>query len=200
MFTGQVTAEPSDSDALVLLRDYLVQLNSLRAQFSQEIIVGDDELVEAALGRVSLKKPGKFRWDYTEPFERVIVADGERVWLYEADLEQVTVRPLDRTLGETPAALLSGDAKALDRFELIDASASDHLEWVQLRPVSQESDFERIRLAFEAGELTELTLEDRLGQTTRIFLSDVATNVAIADEVFRFQVPDGVDVIGEGDL
>jgi len=200
MFTGQVIAEPSDSDALVLLRDYLVQLNSLRAQFSQEIIVGDDELVEAALGKVSLKKPGKFRWDYTEPFERVIVADGERVWLYEADLEQVTVRPLDRTLGETPAALLSGDAKALDRFELIDASASNHLEWVQLRPVSQESDFERIRLAFEEGELAELTLEDRLGQTTRIFLSDVVTNVAIADEVFRFQVPDGVDVIGEGDL
>jgi outer membrane lipoprotein carrier protein len=190
----------ADTDTLEELHAFLAGLETLTADFRQEVVTRDLELVEEARGRVALKKPGRFRWDYTEPFERVIVADGSRLWLYEADLDQVTVRNLDAGLGETPAALLSGDVAALDRFEYQGASTRDGLRWLELKPRSQESDFDSIWLAFDNGNLSQLALEDRLGQTTRIYLSDVEMNANIDDDVFKFEVPDGADIIGENEL
>jgi outer membrane lipoprotein carrier protein len=182
------------------LHAFLAGLESLTADFRQEVVTRELELVEEARGRVSLKKPGRFRWDYTEPFERVIVADGSRLWLYEADLDQVTVRNLDAGLGETPAALLSGDVDVLDRFEYQGASTRDGLRWLELKPRSQESDFDSIWLAFDSGNLSQLALEDRLGQTTRIYLSDIEMNTDITDDFFKFEIPDGADIIGETEL
>jgi len=190
----------AEEPGLVRLRTYLAGLNSLRAKFRQEVINSDLELVEEASGRVTLKKPGRFRWDYTLPFERVIVADGERVWLYEADLQQVTVRRLDAGLGETPAALLTGDAEVLDHFEYLGSSMDDGIEWIQLKPNSAESDFEMISLGFDGDDLVEIGLADRLGQRTRLYLTEVERLEALSDDLFHFTVPDGVDVIGEGDL
>lgn len=190
----------ADTDTPEELHAFLAGLETLTADFRQEVVTRDLELVEEARGRVALKKPGRFRWDYTEPFERVIVADGSRLWLYEADLDQVTVRNLDAGLGETPAALLSGDVAALDRFEYQGASTRDGLRWLELKPRSQESDFDSIWLAFDNGNLSQLALEDRLGQTTRIYLSDVEMNANIDDDVFKFEVPDGADIIGENEL
>jgi outer membrane lipoprotein carrier protein len=185
---------------LVQLQNFLDALDTLTAEFSQEVVNRDEVLVEAASGVVALQKPGRFRWDYRTPFERVIVADGERVWLYEADLDQVTVRLLDEGLGETPAALLTGAVDVLDRFEFRGSETIDGRLWVDLGPRSAAGDFEQVRLGFDGGELTRLELRDRLGQTTRLAFTAVEQGAALPDGVFTFDVPDGVDVIGEDEL
>lgn len=182
------------------LEDFLARLDTLTANFTQDVVNRDDELVESASGQVALKKPGRFRWDYREPFERVIVADGERVWLYEADLDQVTVRLLDEGLGETPAALLTGAVGVLDRFEYRGSETLDELLWIELGPRSDASDFDSVRLGFAGSELARLELRDRLGQTTRLAFSAIEQGVELPAAVFTFDVPDGVDVIGEDEL
>ncbi len=101
------------------LRNFLEHVQTMRAAFRQEVVNGK-QVVEEARGHVALKRPGRFRWDYEQPYQRVVVADGERLWLYEADLAQVTVRPLAAGLGETPAALLTGERDVLERFEYVE--------------------------------------------------------------------------------
>lgn len=190
---------PAD-EGMQVLRAYLDDLGTLSASFRQQIIGSDLEPLEGASGRVVLKKPGRFRWDYVEPYERVITADGERVWLYEADLEQVTIRRLDAGLGETPAALLTGATEVLDHFEYRGSAEDGGIRWLRLEPRSAESDFAGIELGFAADELQRIFLTDRLGQRTQIFLSDIDQDTDVPDEFFRFAVPDGVDVIDEGEL
>jgi outer membrane lipoprotein carrier protein len=190
----------SDDAGLERLRTFLDELDTLTADFSQEVVNRDLELVESATGRVVLQKPGRFRWDYQQPFERVIVADGERVWLYEADLDQVTVRRLDAGLGETPAALLTGTADVLERFEFLGSDTEGDLLWIRLGPLSADADFDDIRLAFAGDVLHRLELRDRLGQTTRLAFSGVDREAGLAPDTFRFVPPAGVDVIGEDEL
>jgi len=187
-------------DGLDFLRGYLAELESLEADFRQQVVDRDGELIEEASGRVWVERPGKFRWNYETPFRRVIVTDGARVWLYEADLDQVTVRAVDAALGETPAALLSGEADILERFRYLDAGRRDSLFWITLEPRSPGADFESVRLGFDGDRLEQLVLADRLGQTTRLWLTGQRRNMEIDDEWFRFVVPQGADVIGESDL
>lgn len=195
-----VAKEDSVDQGLVRLRDYLDEFESLRANFRQEVINADLELVEQASGRVLLQKPGRFVWNYEQPHERVIMADGERVWLYEADLEQVTIRRFDTGLGETPASLLTGTADVLDHFEYVESSFVDGLEWIQIKPRSPESDFASIILAFDGDNLTQIALLDRLDQRTRLYLSEVEKPTIVESGEFVFVVPDGADVIGDGEL
>jgi chaperone LolA len=182
------------------LRTYLDQFDSLRAKFRQEVVNRDLELVEQASGEVILKKPGRFVWNYEQPFERVIMSDGDKIWLYEADLEQVTVRRLDAGIGETPASLLTGTADVLDHFEYVDASAVEGLELIQLRPRSAESDFESIILGFDGDMLVQIALLDRLAQRTRLYLTEIERPTSVRAEDFVFVIPVGVDVIGETEL
>jgi len=192
-------AVPVD-DGLEVLQAYLEHLGTLSAEFRQQIIGRDLEPIDDARGRVVLKKPGRFRWDYSDPYERVISADGERVWLYEADLEQVTIRRLDAGLGETPAALLTGAAGVLDHFDYRGSAEDGGFRWLRLEPRSAESDFAGIELGFSDGELQRIFLTDRLGQRTQIYLTAIDQDTDVPDEFFRFEVPDGVDVIDEGEI
>jgi len=187
-------------DGLDVLRAYLDGLGTITADFRQQIVDRDLEPIDDSSGRVILKKPGRFRWDYREPYERIISADGERVWLYEADLEQVTIRRLDAGLGETPAALLTGAADVLDHFDYRGSEVDGDIRWLRLEPRAAESDFSGIELGFAGDELRRVFLSDRLGQRTQIFLSNVDTATAVTDEFFVFQVPEGVDVIDADDL
>jgi outer membrane lipoprotein carrier protein len=197
-----VVADESGQDpaGLVRLRGYLENLNAMRANFRQEVINSDREIVEETRGHVVLKKPGRFRWHYTEPFERVIVGDGTRVWLYEADLQQVTVRQLSAELGETPAALLTGDTAVLEQFNFVGSEPIAGLDWLHLTPRSAASDFKSIGLGFDGDNLVQLALDDRLGQRTRIYLTTIEYPPDVPDDEFHFNIPAGVDVIGEADL
>ena len=193
-------AAEQDTADLEQLRIYLGEIGDLRAEFKQEVIGPEQEILELASGTVVLSKPGRFRWDYLEPYERVIVADGERIWLYEADLEQVTIRRMATGLGDTPAALLTGDDEALKQFELLRAWSADNLQWMQLAPVSPEADFSTVELGFASGELQQIEFVDRLGQRTRLTLSAIDHSPQLSEGDFIFEIPDGVDVIGADDL
>ncbi len=200
--TGLADAGPGSKNEAELqqLQDYLGAIQDLRADFQQEVIGPDQEVIESASGSVALSKPGRFRWDYREPYERVIVADGERIWLYEADLEQVTIRRLASGLGDTPAALLTGDNKALEQFKLLGTRSVDGIDWLQLAPVSPEADFLTVDIGFVAGELQRIEFVDRLGQRTRIVLSAIDHSPQLEDSEFHFEIPAGVDVIGEDEM
>ncbi len=189
-----------DGGGMARLEAFLGSVRTLTAQFSQDVVDADGRLVESAQGDMALARPGRFRWDYREPYERVVVADGTRLWLYEADLEQVTVRALGAGLGETPAALLTGERSALERFERVSEWSGEDLAWVKLRPRAADADFESVTIGFAGRTPVRLELADRLGQQTRIVLTDVRLDAPVPDARFRFEPPPGVDVIREGEL
>lgn len=196
-----VLPTPAAADSgLQRLQAFLTDVQSLSGSFRQEVVDSRGQVIEVSSGTVSLVRPGKFRWDYQEPFERQIVADGEKIWLYEADLEQVTIRQLTAGIGDTPAALLTGRESVLERFEVTRAWREAGIDWVALRPVAADSDFAGMTLGFTGATLTRLRLDDRLGQQTRVDLSAVRQNPVLSPDTFRFVVPPGADVIDDSDL
>jgi outer membrane lipoprotein carrier protein len=187
----------ADAQALVRVERSLATLDSVRADFVQELVDPRTKSTQRAVGTLSLKKPGRFRWDYTQPAQ-VIVSDGERLWLYDRDLEQVTVRRVRDTLSQTPAMLLSGQARIRDGFTAHAAPKRDGLDWVRLVPKRADTDFRELRLGFSGDTLQRLEFEDKLNQLTRIELQRVQRNVKLDDSLFRFVPPPGTDVIGPG--
>ncbi len=190
-----VRAEPDAG--LGVLRNFLESVQTMTAAFEQELFDANRQSIEVAAGTLKLMRPGRFHWTYSEPYERIIVADGERVWMYDTDLEQVTVRDLDAGMGNTPAALLIGDVEVLDNFAVSETTQIDDILWLQLVPVASDGDFERISLGFSRDRLVRLELKDRLGQTTRVEFTDIELNPKLDSDEFRFNIPDGADVIDE---
>jgi chaperone LolA len=182
------------------LRSYLADVQAMEGNFRQQVIDSRGQVLEDASGSVAMQRPGRFRWNYSTPFERVIVADGEKVWLYEADLEQVTIRKLTSGIGDTPAALLTGRQSVLERFDIGKSWTEGGLALVRLAPRSAEADFAGVTLGFRGAELQLLLLDDRLGQQTRIDFSEVRRNPTLSPDRFRFQPPPGADVIDDSEL
>jgi len=182
------------------LRSYLADVQAMQGEFRQQVIDSRGVVLEDASGTVAMQRPGRFRWDYQKPFRRVIVADGEKVWLYEADLDQVTVRNLTSGIGDTPAALLTGKESVLERFDVEKSWAEGGLSLVRLVPRSAEADFAGVTLGFDNNGLRQLLLDDRLGQQTRISFSGIRTNPPLSPDLFRFETPAGADVIDDSEL
>jgi len=184
-------------DAVARVDAYLASLKTLSADFAQVVRNRDGQVVDRASGTLSLSRPNRFRWDYRQPYLQTIVADGERLWLYDSDLEQVTVRALEAGLGSTPAMLLSGSGKVGDAFTALALEREGDWTWARLRPKQEASDFDRVGLAFDArGELAAMELRDKLGQATVIEFGNVRRNPALDAALFRFEPPPGADVIG----
>ncbi|MFO0452803.1 MAG: outer membrane lipoprotein chaperone LolA [Pseudomonadota bacterium] len=190
-------ARPSAADAVALARveQAIASLDSVRAEFVQELVDPRTKSTQRATGTLSIRKPGKFRWDYAAPAQ-VIVSDGERLWLYDADLEQVTVRRVRDTLSQTPAMLLSGRGRIADGFTAQALPRADGLEWVRLVPKRGDTDFRELRLGFADGTLRRMEFEDKLNQLTRITLTKIERNARLDDRLFTFVPPPGADVIG----
>jgi len=166
----------------------------------QEIVAEDGTPGERASGTLAVLRPGRFRWDYREPYRQLIVADGERLWIYDEDLEQVTVRPQERALGRTPLQILGAPAgRALEGFAVRELGLRGGLEWVELLPQGGDGpgDFERIRVGFDGPRLARMELVDAYGQTVRLRFEAVERNPALAEALFRFTPPPGVDVVRE---
>jgi len=176
---------------------FLQGLQSLQAQFKQTLMDRNGLTIEEATGTLAIRRPDRFRWDYREPNEQVIVADGARIWLYDADLEQVTVRKLDDTLSATPAMLLSGQGNLQDNFSVTQSSQEGGIFWVRMQPKRDDTDFKWVRLGFEGNSLRFMQLADKLGQTTNLEFSRLERNPAIDPSRFNFTVPPGADVIGD---
>lgn len=183
------------------LEGFFNNIQTMQADFQQTLVDEQGNVVQEASGTFALQRPGKFRWDYAMPFEQLIVADGKKVWIYDVELEQVTVKPLQAALGSTPAALLSGSQPLEDNFTITERGTQDGLQWIELQPKAEATDssFESIRMAFDSGDLRVMQLLDSFGQTTYMRFSDLQSNPDIDPSLFEFIPPEGVDVIGETD-
>jgi outer membrane lipoprotein carrier protein len=179
------------------VESFLQGLEGLQAQFKQVLTDRGGQAIDEASGTLSIRRPDRFRWDYREPYEQVIVADGSRIWLYDSDLEQVTVRKLDDTLSATPAMLLSGRGNLEDNFTVTQVSGEGAMQWVRMEPKRDDTDFKWVRLGFEGTMLKFMQLADKLGQTTNLEFSKVERNPPLDPSRFTFTVPPGADVIGD---
>lgn len=180
------------------LDHFFEDVRTYSARFQQVVLDENFNPVEESSGRVTIKRPGRFRWDYEPPDETRIISNGDKVWIYDVALEQVTVRSYQEALGNTPAALLAGGADISEEFDVADlGEVNGPLHWVRMVPKSQDVGFDDIRIGFEDGRLRVMELVDGLGQTTRITMTDGDENETIDDEQFQFAAPEGVDVIDE---
>jgi outer membrane lipoprotein carrier protein len=197
LMAGACTAHAAD-DAVARVDAYLRPVKTLEARFVQVVRNRDGQIASRATGTLALSRPDRFRWDYQQPYEQVIVADGRKLWLYDADLEQVTVRPLGAGLGSTPAMLLSGAGSVGDSFTSGPVERDGDWTWCRLLPRGSSSDFERVSLGFDAaGALAAMQLVDKLGQSTELVFSDLRVNGPVDASLFRFVPPKGADVIGD---
>lgn len=185
------------ADVLQDLRTLVEHTRSLQAEFAQTVEGSQTSQVLKSSGRLVLQRPGRFRWDYEMPYPQQIVADGKRIWIYDTELEQVTVRPLDEALGSAPSLLLSGGINLDESFRYAAIARSGDARWVELIPKEPDSNFEKIRLAFLDGKLETMELEDSFGQITRFGFSSVKLNPEVDPRMFQFVPPPGVDVIGQ---
>jgi outer membrane lipoprotein carrier protein len=183
--------------AMDRFKTFVRSTQSARAEFEQQVYDRGGKLTQESKGSFVFQRPGLFRWIYAKPVDQVIVGDGERVWIHDRDLNQVTVRKLSRALGSTPAALLAGSADIESAFELSDAEARDGLEWLEARPREREAGFERVRMGFDADGLRAMELLDHFGQTTRLRFLNLQRNPKVDKSEFRFEPPKGTDVLGE---
>jgi outer membrane lipoprotein carrier protein len=179
------------------LNQFMSSTLAATGEFEQRIYNRERKLVQESRGTLAFLRPGKFRWAYSKPYSQLIVGDGVRVWVYDEDLNQVTVRKLDQALGATPAALLAGANDALKAFTLKDEGTRDGLEWVEAVPRDKDSTFERIRMGFGFSGLERMELTDTFGQTTELSFRGLQRNPRVDPGLFRFAPPAGADVVGD---
>lgn len=177
------------------LRSFHKTVKSFKATFTQTVTDENKQLVQKGKGKVVLLRPGKFRWDYSKPDKQLVISNGKKIWIYDEDLEQVTIKTLSGTIGQTPARVLSGIGSLDKNFTLIDQGKAKGVHWVKLVPKKKDTQFKAIRLGF-AKTLKVMELTDNIGQLTKITFSDLVINPTVTASLFTFKIPKGVDVVG----
>jgi chaperone LolA len=165
------------------------------ARFEQQVLDRSGKVVERAAGTFAFARPGKFRWAYEKPNKQLLVGDGQKLWIYDPDLAQVTVKRIDQAISSTPAALLAGKDDITRLFTLKDAGNADGLNWVEALPKAQDTGFERVRLGLAGKSLAAMELYDQLGGRTMLRFSDLKANATVAPDTFTFTPPKGADVL-----
>jgi outer membrane lipoprotein carrier protein len=171
-------------------------LTSLKANFFQQVVDSEGEVIQEAKGIFELKKPGRFRWHYDPPFSQHIIADGKNLWLYDVELAQATVQPIDQALGSAPIILLTDLKPLTDDFDIREMPESFGLNWVALVPKVQDTEFYRVEIGLDGNVIREMKLYDHFDQKTIIRFSEINTSANLPDTRFKFSIPNGVDVIG----
>jgi outer membrane lipoprotein carrier protein len=166
------------------------------ADFEQTVYDRAQKVVQKSKGTFAFSRPGKFRWTYEKPAQ-LIVGDGAKVWIYDVDLNQVTVRKLDKAVSSTPASLLTGDGKIDVLFDLAEQGVQDGIEWLEAKPKKPDTGFDRIRIGFAGDMLAAMELFDQFGTRTLLKFSNLRRNAALDPGLFRFTPPKGADVIGD---
>lgn len=177
--------------------EFIDKTLTARGGFEQKIFDRNRRLLQESSGVLAFSRPGKFRWSYVKPYAQLIVGDGTKVWIYDEDLKQVTVKNLGQALGSTPAALLAGNNEAMRAFTLSDQGSKDGIEWLAAVPRDREGNFQTIRMGFSVSGLAAMELVDSLGQTTELKFISLQRNPRLDPALFRFSPPKGADVIGD---
>ena len=192
-----VAAMADDEVAVQRLTELLNQAQTINARFSQLTLDGSGTQLQETAGQLALKRPGLFRWHTDAPMEQLLVSNGEKVWLYDPDLQQVTIQTLDQRLTHTPALLLSGDvSKIRENFEISHKEGGNVVDFI-LKPKSNDTLFDSLRLSFRNKVLNDMQLIDSIGQRTNILFLNVKMNEPVEDHLFTFDIPEGADVIQE---
>lgn len=178
-------------------RRFLAETRTLKAEFAQTVIPANGRKTQQSVGSVAISRPGKLRWEIRKPFPQLLVGDGDKVWIHDPELRQVTVRKVGQAIGSSPAALLAGSNDLEKNFSLAEGGQADGLDWVEATPKSTDSGFDKLRLGFAGGELRAMQLNDNFGQTTWVRFSQIERNPAIPASQFKFTPPAGTDVVGE---
>jgi len=192
---GALLVAPAHAAALDQLRAFLTQTTSARGEFTQQVVRNNS--TQVSTGRFTFQRPGRFRWLYEKPYEQLIVADGERLTLFDKDLNQATVRKLQAALPSSPASILFGSNDFEREFDVADAGVRDGLEWIRATPRAKDTPFERIEIGFRDGLPGAMLLVDSFGQSTRLTFSKLERNPKLDAETFRFTPPKGADVLTE---
>lgn len=185
------------ADGVASLHDFFKNTDAMRAKFSQVVTDTKGQKIQEVQGSMQLKRPNKFRWDYAKPYEQQIISDGKQVFLYDTDLEQVTIRELSKALGSSPAALLAGGDAVEKSFTIKNAARKDGLTWVLALPKDKDSGFERVLLGFKDDKLYKMELHDSFNHITLITFDAIERNPVLQDSNFLFIPPKGVDIVGE---
>ena len=179
------------------LDKFLNKLDTFQADFKQTLINEKGEELETVTGIVYMQSPGKFRWDYKDPYSQIIITDGITLWIYDKDLEQVTIKDISGTIDDTPAAILSGEENINEHFVIIPMGDIYGYDWIELTPKDIENQYSRIRMGFDKDKLGMMVMFDNLGQTTRIDFQNSRRNKSLESSLFTFEPPEGVDVIDD---
>jgi outer membrane lipoprotein carrier protein len=199
LLTAAFTVFPllANAGAVDQLHDFLKSTRTLKADFSQMLVGKNGRKPQESSGTVAISRPGKLRWEILKPYPQLVVGDGEKVWIHDPDLQQVTVRKAGQAIGGSPAALLSGSNELEKNFTLKEAGESEGLAWVEAVPKAGDSGFEKVRLGFAGNDLKAMELHDSFGQTTLIRFNKIERNPALPASTFKFTPPAGADVVGE---
>jgi len=192
-----LAAPAAAASSLDRFSEFINSTHTARGEFEQKIFDQNRRLVQESRGTLAFSRPGKFRWTYVSPYAQLIVGDGARVWVYDKDLNQVTVKKLGQALGSTPAALLAGNNEAMSAFRISDQGEKGGLEWLEALPRDKEGNFERVRMGFGFSGPQVMEFVDSFGQTTVLRFTSFQRNPKLDAGQFRFSPPKGADVIGD---
>ena len=190
-------ALPASAGAVDAFLAFSSSTRTATARFEQQVLDRSGKVVDRSSGTFSFARPGRFRWAYDKPVRTLIVADGARLWLYDEDLNQVTVRAMGRALSATPAALLAGQGDVTAVFTLREAGAGEGLEWLEATPRERDTGFERVRIGMKGGAPAAMELDDSLGGRTVLRFPEFRAGAKVDAEAFRFTPPKGADVLDE---
>ena len=195
LFGVAITATAAQADDTAPLIEYLNNLHSYSATFAQQRFDETGALLETAKGDCSIERPGRFRWNYREPYQQVIVSDSSKLWIYDEDLAQVTVNTVSAGAPGTPAELLSAQFDVATRYTVAHLGPLEGYDWYRLHPKDAKTQFQEVELGFADHEIKAMRLKDNLGQTTLLHFEAVKRNAPMAQTLFQFTPPAGVDVV-----
>ena len=187
----------ADAAGIEQLRTFIENTRGAKAAFTQTVSASSGRKPQISSGSFAFSRPGKFRWIYDKPYYQLLVSDGEKLWIYDRDLNQVTVKRVGNALGSSPAALLAGDNAFEKNFSVKNAGNADGLDWIEATPNQPDGSFELVRIGFRDNLPQAMQLKDSFGQTTRLEFSALQANPALDAELFRFTAPAGADVVSE---
>ena len=194
--TAAFAESKTTSQGEIYLEKFLSKTRTLQADFNQTLRTHDGEVLQRSEGQFYLNRPGKFRWNYSAPYEQIIVSDGKRIWIYDVDLQQVTVQKQEAGLPTTPMALLEDSFKLHQSFHVSPLDEHQGVYRLKLVSKTKESDFGEIVVGLDESGLRFMQLHDQFEQVTDIVFSNIDTNTKLANEIFEFTPPEGVDVFG----
>ena len=195
---GSLSSPAGAAEAAQRLKSALKNLDNISAEFKQTLLDEDKNIVQQSRGTLALQRPGKFAWIYTEPFEQRIIGDGSELWIYDVELEQVTVKPMDAGMSNAPIMILMKQTDVTQQFDVSEVGQRKFLYWVELKPHASDLEYSSIFIGLEDDNVRAMELQDQFGQSTQIVFENMRVGVVHNPATFKFVPPEGVDVFGVG--